>query len=181
MNYTRDWPASTNWIIGRFANGANMVGSIQLSVISGGVTNIVGTFTMNPYPAAQPSYTTFQFVDLLQTNGNGQLAPVVLNGKETLQMTSGGNMLPTFYMLVPAQVDLPFLSKLYPDGKRPFELTNALSFTVTTVGATFPANGIQVIVDGNDVSSNLVITGSASSDNVVYPGLQAECHAHGDY
>ncbi|MGA2685613.1 MAG: hypothetical protein ABSF51_11225 [Verrucomicrobiota bacterium] len=172
VNYTRDWPASTNWIIGRFANGANMVGSIQMSVISGGVTNVVGTFTMNPYPAAQPSYTTFQFVYLLQTNGSGQLAPVVLNGKETLQMTSGGNMLPTFYMLVPAQVDLPFLSKLYPDGKHPFELTNALSFTVTTVGATFPANGVQVIVDGNDVSSNLAITGSASSNNVVYPALQ---------
>jgi len=64
------------------------------------------------------------------------------------------------------------LSKLYPDGKHPFEPTNALSFTVTTVGATFPANGVQVIVDGNDVSSNLVITGSASSNNVVYPALQ---------
>jgi len=40
------------------------------------------------------------------------------------------------------------------------------------LGATFPANGIKVILDGNDVSSALVITGSASSNNVVYPTLQ---------
>jgi hypothetical protein len=137
------------------------------------VTNVVGVFTMNP----GPSWSTFQFVYLQDTNLDGQNANVVLNGKETLQVTAavpgsgGGNMLPTFYMLVPAQVDLPFFSKLYPTGKHPFEYTNALSFTVTTLGATFPANGIQVIVDGNDVSSNLVITGPATSNNVVYPLL----------
>ena len=75
-------------------------------------------------------------------------------------------------MLVPAIPDLPFLSNLYPTGKHPFEPTNALSFTVTTTaGATFPANGIQLILDGNDVSSSLVITGSATSNRVVYPFL----------
>lgn len=173
VNYTRDWPSSTNWIIGRFANGAGTVGSIQMSVINGSVTNVVGTFTMNPYPPLNPSYTAFQYVYLLQTNGSGQLATVVLNGKETLQMTSGGNMLPTFYMIIPAQADLPFLSKLYPDGKHPFEPTNALSFTVTTgAGAVFTASSIQVILDGNNVSSNLVITGSNLSNSVVYPSLQ---------
>ena len=67
---------------------------------------------------------------------------------------------------------MPLLSNLYPTGKHPFEPTNALSFTVTTLGATFPANGIQVNLDGNDVSSGLVITGSASAKNVVYPTLQ---------
>ncbi|HUA64349.1 MAG TPA: hypothetical protein VME24_00775, partial [Alphaproteobacteria bacterium] len=173
VNYTRDWPSSTNWIVGRFANGASSAGSVQLSVINGGTTNIVGTFTMNPYPSSGPSYTTFQYVYLLQTNGSGQLATVVLNGKETLQMTSGGNMLPTFYMLVPALPDLPFLSRLYPDGKHPFEPTNTLSFTVITgAGATFTANSFQVILDGNNVSSNLVITGSSVSNNVTYAPLQ---------
>ena len=43
---------------------------------------------------------------------------------------------------------------------------------MTTAGATFPANGVQVILDGNNISSNLVITGSSSSNNVVYPLLQ---------
>jgi len=173
VNYTRDWPNSTNWIIGRFANGAISPGGLSVSVINPGVsTNLVGYFVMNP----GPSWSTFQFVYLQDTNLDGQNANVVLNGTETLQVTAsvpggGGNMLPTFYMLVPAQPDLPFLSKLYPTGKHPFEHTNALSFTVTTLGATFPANGIQVILDGNNVSSNLVITGTASSNTVVYPAL----------
>lgn len=172
VNYTRDWPASTNWIVGRFANGDGSAGSVQVSLINPGVsTNVAGTFTMNPYPPSDPSYTAYQFVYLVQTNGSGQPAPVVLNGKETLQMTSGGNMLPTFFMLVPAILDLPYLTGLYPTGKHPFEYTNALSFTVTTSGATFPANGIQVILDGNNVSSGLVITGPGSSNNVVYPYL----------
>ena len=75
-------------------------------------------------------------------------------------------------MLVPAIPDLPFLSNLYPTGRHPFEPTNALSFTVTTTaGATFSPSGIQLILDGNDVSSSLVITGSATSNRVVYPFL----------
>jgi hypothetical protein len=74
-------------------------------------------------------------------------------------------------MLVPGEPDLPVLSNLYPTGKHPFEPTNALSFTAITAGATFPANSIQVTLDGINVSSSLVITGSASSNNVVYPYL----------
>jgi hypothetical protein len=73
--------------------------------------------------------------------------------------------------LVAAQVDLPRLSNLYPTGTRPFEYTNALSFTVTTTDAIFPPGGIKVNLDGSDVSSGLVIAGSASSNNVIYPGL----------
>src|SRR5207249_7491326 len=103
------------------------------------------------------------------TNGNN--AVLTLNGKATLRVTSGGNLLPGFFMLVAGQVDLPTLSNLYPTGAHPFEYTNALSFTLTTVGATFPANGITVSLDGNDVSASLGITGSASVKNVVYPAV----------
>jgi len=47
-----------------------------------------------------------------------------------------------------------------------------LSFTVTSSGATFPADGIRLSLDGSDVSSSLVITGSASTKSVVYPTVQ---------
>lgn len=172
VNYTRNWPNSTNWIIGRFANGSGSAGGCTLTLVTATSTNVVGTFTVNP----GSSWSDFQYVYLANTN-NGQNANVVLNGTETLQLSAilpgggGGNALPTFFMLVPAQVDLPFLAGLYPTGKHPFEYTNALSFTVTTLGATFPAGGVQVILDGNNVSSGLVITGSSSSNNVVYPYL----------
>lgn len=173
VNYTRDWTNSTNWIIGRFANGSGTAGGCTLSIVTPTSTNVVGLFNVNP----GASWSDFHYVYLSNTNGNGQNANVVLNGTQTLQLSAilpggtGGNALPTFFMLVPAEVDLPFLSGLYPDGKHPFEYTNTLSFTVTTLGATFPTNGIQVILDSNDVSSLLAITGSTSSNSVVYPYL----------
>jgi len=168
VNYTRDWPNSTNWIIGRLATDVGLSGSMTLSQVTPTTTNVLGTFTIN----GGLGWTTFEYVYLKDTNGNN--ANVILNGKETLQLTSypGGNLLPNFFMLVNAEVDLPILTGMYPTGTRPFESTNALSFTVTTVGSTFPANGIKMILDGNDVSSVLAITGSASVKNVAYNGLQ---------
>ena len=79
-----------------------------------------------------------------------------------LRLTSGGNLLPNFFMLVEAQADLPILSNVYPSGTHPFEPTNTFSFTVTTLGSTFPANGVTVNLDGFDVTSNLVVTGSST-------------------
>lgn len=166
VNYTRDWPNSTNWIVARLATDIGLSGSLLLSQITSTATNDLGTFTIN----GGRGYTTYVNVYLQDTNGNN--VNVVLNGKATLRVTSGGNLLPTFFMLVPAQLDLPVLTGMYPTGKHPFEYTNTLSFTVASVGATFLANSIKVILDGNDVSSNLVITGSASTRNVVYPTLQ---------
>ena len=168
VNYTRDWPNSTNWVIARLATDVGISGSLTLSQVTPTATNNLGTFTIN----GGLGWTTFEYVYLKDTNGNN--ANVILNGTETLQLTSypGGNLLPNFFMLVAAELDLPVLSGMYPTGTRPFEYTNALSFTVTTVGSTFPTNGIKVILDGNDVSPVLVITGSASTKNVVYPGLQ---------
>jgi hypothetical protein len=128
-------------------------------------TTDLGTFKI----ANGRGWSTFDNVYLKDTNGF--LATVILNGKETLRVTSGGNLLPGFFMLVAAQVDLPQLSNLYPTGTHPFEYTNALSFTVTTTGASFPAGGIKVNLDGSDVSSGLLITGPASTKTVVYPGL----------
>ena len=42
---------------------------------------------------------------------------------------------------------------------------------MAALGSSFPANGITLNLDGLDVSSNLVITGSASTKHVVYPNL----------
>jgi hypothetical protein len=166
VNYTRDWPNSTNWIIARLATDIDKSGSLLLSQITPTATNNLGTFTIN----GGLGYTTYEYVYLKDASGNN--VTVILNSTNTLRVTSGGNLLPNFYMLVAAQLDLPVLSGMYPTGTHPFEPTNALSFTVTTAGAAFPANGIKVILDGNDVSSALVITSSGSATNVVYPTLQ---------
>jgi hypothetical protein len=167
VNYTRDWPNSTNWVIARLATDIGLSGSLTLSKVNpDSTTTDLGTFSL----ANGRGWSTFVNVYLKDTNGH--LANVVLNGKETLRVTSGGNLLPGFFMLVAAQVDLPQLRDLYPTGTRPFESTNALSFTITTEGATFPADGIKLFLDGTDASANLLVTGSASTKTVVYPGLQ---------
>ena len=167
VNYTRDWPNSTNWVIARLATDLGLSGTITLSMVNPDTTTTdLGVFTLN----GGQGWTTFENVYLKDTNGNN--VSVILNGKATLRATSGGNLLPNFFMLVAAQVDLPVLSGMYPTGTHPFESTNALSFTVTATGTTFPANGIKMNLDGVDVSPNLVITGSGPTENVVYPGLQ---------
>ena len=51
-----------------------------------------------------------------------------------MRVTSGGNLLPNFFMLVAAQADAPLLSNVYPTGTHPFEYTNTFSFTVTSFG-----------------------------------------------
>ena len=166
LNYTRNWSNSTYWVIGRLSTDVGLNGSLTLSLVNPDTTlTQLGVFTIN----GGKGWSTFQNVYLKDTNGNNAL--VTLNGKQTLQLTSGGNLLPNFFMLVAAQADLPILSNMYPTGNRPFEYTNKFSFTATAFGNSFPTNGIHVNIDGTDVSSNLVITGSASTLNVVYPSL----------
>jgi len=168
VNYTRDWPNSTNWVIARLATDIGFSGSLTLSRITPTATNDLGIFKIDN----GRGWTTYDNIYLKDTNGNN--ANIVLNGKATLRLTSfpGGNLLPGCFMLVAAQLDLPILSGMYPTGTRPFEYTNGLSFTVTASGATFPADGIKMNLDGIDVSASLLITGSASTKNVVYPKLQ---------
>jgi hypothetical protein len=166
VNYTRDWPSSTNWVIGRASANLGDSGSLMLSLVNpDSSTTLLGTFTIN----GGLGYSVFENLYLKDTNGNN--AVVILNGKQTLRLTSGGNVLPNFFMLVAAQADLPLLSNVYPTGTRPFEPTNTFSFTASSLGSSFPANGIRVNLDGFDVTSSLVITGSASTKNVVLPSI----------
>ncbi|HWD18565.1 MAG TPA: hypothetical protein VHB20_04755 [Verrucomicrobiae bacterium] len=166
VNYTRDWTNGTYWVIARVATGEGLSGSLTLSrVNSDSTVTDLGTFTV----ASGQGWTTFNNVFLLDTNGN--LANVTLSGKETLRVTSGGNLLPNFFALVAATVDLPVLKNMYPTGTKPFEYTNALAFTANSAGATFPLSGIKVNLDGVDVSSLLTFSGASSNRTVVYPGL----------
>ncbi len=166
MNYTRDFTNGTYWVIGRLATDINLSGSLTMSVVNPDTTlTKLGAFTITN----GLGWTTFENVFLLDTNGNK--ANVKLNGKTTLQVASLGNLLPNFFALVVAEVDLPILSGMYPDGLHPLEYASNLTFTVASTGATFPANSIKVNLDGFDVSSALVISGPATNETVVYSDL----------
>lgn len=166
LNYTRDWSNGTYWVMARLATGEGLAGSLTLSQVNPDTsTTALGTFTVS----SGRGWSSYD--NVLLKDANGGIASINLSGKTTLRVTSGGNLLPGFFMLAAAQIDLPVMSGLYPDGTQPFEYTNALTFTVTTTGATFPANGIKLSLNGTDVSSRLVITGPGGSNQVVYPGL----------
>jgi hypothetical protein len=166
LNYTRDWSNGTYWVIGRLATDIGLSGSLTLSQVNpDSTTTDLGTFSI----AHGKGWTAFENVYLMDTNGN--FAAITFSNKATLRVTSGGNLLPNFFALVAGQIDLPIVKNLYPNTSQPFEYTNTLSFRVMTTGATFPANGIQVNLDGVDVSSNLIITGSSTVKDVVYTNL----------
>jgi hypothetical protein len=129
-------------------------------------TTDIGTFNIT----SGHGWSTFENVFL--KDGSGNIANVTFNGHATLRVTSGGNLLPNFFALVAGVVDLPRLNNLYPTGTQPFEFTNTLSFNVSCTGATIAPSAIQVILDGNNVSSVLQIGGTASARTVVYPNLQ---------
>ena len=167
VNYTRDWTSGDYWVIARLSTDVGLAGTVTLSQVNPDTsTTDLGTFTI----ANGRGWSTYDNVYLKDTNGN--IATITLNGRATLRATSGGNLLPNFFALVAGQADIPLLSNLYPAGTRPFEYTNALSFNVTSSGATLPADQIRLFLDGIDVSSNLVVSGTAATKSVLYPALQ---------
>ena len=66
----------------------------------------------------------------------------------------------------------PTIENLSPNGSTPFvNPTNQLSFQAVSACADIATNGVQVVLNGADVSSLLVITGSAANRNVSFSGL----------
>jgi len=70
-----------------------------------------------------------------------------------------------------APINPPVISQVYPNGTVLLQPTNALSFRVTSV-APINGNGIQVTLNGVDVSSSLSITGSGTTNVGVSVALQ---------
>jgi hypothetical protein len=63
----------------------------------------------------------------------------------------------------------PAITNVQPTGATLMQVTNTLSFTAT---AGVAITNVQVILNGADISSNLVITGSTTSKSVTYSGLR---------
>jgi hypothetical protein len=167
VNYTRSFPAGKYNIYARLASGAGN-STISLSKVTSGQ----GTSTQTTTPLGSFKYTgtgwdSYQYVPL--TDAYNNLVAVDLNGVTTLRATAGaGNM--NFFLIVPAQLDLPVIANPYPNML--LQVTNKFSFSVTSPSATIPTNNIHLTLNGADVSSNLVISGSSTSRAVSYAGLK---------
>jgi hypothetical protein len=167
QNYTKTFPA------GNYNVYARLTTSSGSTVTFDKVTSGQGTPRASQTLANLGQFTftgsgTFQWVPLLK---NGTLAVVNLSGQNTVSTTTGGGANADFYMLVPANPNLPSISNVYPDGQFLFEPTNKLVFTVSSSAGINTAN-ITLTLNGTNVSAGLVFSGGPNTWNVSYTGLQ---------
>jgi len=167
FNYTRDIPAGQYNIYARLAggSGATTVSFDDYTVPASPVNLGVFSFSGSNWGA-------YNYIPLTDINGN--LLAFTLGGKTTFRatLTSGGDNM-NFFMLVPAQPTLPLLSNISPTNTAVLAQTSTFGFTVTAPsGSTINNSGIKLNLNGADVSSGLVISGS-SVKTVSYPLLQS--------
>jgi hypothetical protein len=169
QNYTKTFPAGQYNIYGRLSSSA--AATITFAQVTSGqgtssqtLTNI-GSFNFN-----SGGIGTYAYVPLKDSLGN-LVVVTNLAGVSTVRITSGGGANANFYMLIPANTNLPSITAVNPSGAVLFQPTNTLVFTASSaVGIS--TNSITVTVNGINVSNLLVFSGSSVSWNVSYPHLQ---------
>ena len=171
QNYTKTFPAGQYNIYGRLSSSA--AATIVFAQVTSGqgtvnqTTTNLGTFNFNSGGTG-----TYAYVPLQDSLGN-LVVVTNLAGVDTVRLTSGGGANANFYMLVPANTNLPSISAVNPSGGVLFQPTNTLVFTASSAAAGgISTNSIVVTVNGINVSNLLVFSGSSASWNVSYPNLK---------
>ncbi len=145
-NYTRNFPAGTCNVYVRVSNPNGVTAdAASLSLVSSGrgtssqTTTTLGTFTA----PATGNWQVYSWAPVLDTNGN--LVQFSGGSEETLRVTTdNGSYNANFYLLMPANVSVPVITNLYPDGSAFFQYTNQLSF-VAESSAGIATNNVVVI------------------------------------
>ncbi|HEV2694152.1 MAG TPA: lamin tail domain-containing protein [Verrucomicrobiae bacterium] len=169
-NYTRTFPSGVYNIYMRGSDGnGSSVDSASMALVTSGrgtttqATTQLGTFSV----PALGGWQVYSWVPLKDATGN--LAQFTGGAVKTLRVTTdNGNNNANFYLLMPADLSVPVITNLYPDGSGFFQFTNRLSF-VANATAGISANNIKVILDGMNVSNSLGISGSPMSWQVSCP------------
>ncbi|HEY4414932.1 MAG TPA: hypothetical protein VGO57_04490, partial [Verrucomicrobiae bacterium] len=169
QNYTKTFPAGKYNIYARASTASGAI--ITLSqVTSGQHTSTQTTSSLGTFNFTGGALTSFQWVPL--RDNLGQIAAVNLSGVNTLRATTGGGANADFYMFVPASINQPVISNVYPNGQVLFQSTNTLVFTASSEVTTINTNNIKLTINNTNVSAGLVFSGGPSVWNVSYPGLQ---------
>jgi hypothetical protein len=132
-------------------------------------TNLLGTFGTSAF--SDNGYNNYVYVPLVDQYGN-RVALTVGGGVQTFRSTIVGNPNVAFYMLTPvAPVLTPQVLHVYPDGTASGQQsTNKLTFVIGPAqGAAVTMNGIQLIVNGVDVTSELTFSLSGGNWTATLP------------
>jgi len=100
-NYTRNYPAGTYYVYGRFSAGGPFTMYLDQVVSGTGTVNQV-TQRLGQWSAVGKDYNTFDWVPLTDSGSNAPVA-IKLNGVSTLRITTTGFCNPNYFMLVPAK------------------------------------------------------------------------------
>ena len=169
LNYTHNYPSGTFNIYARLSAGAGPSTVTLSQVTSGRGTPTQTTTNLGTFSFSGSDWNSYQYVPLRDAFGN--LAAITLGGVETLRLTTDGAANANFLLLAPAQLALPVIANVYPDGLKLMEPASSFAFTASSANATINDSGIQLVLNGTNVSAQLLITGSSNNKSVTYSGL----------
>ncbi|HXC98006.1 MAG TPA: lamin tail domain-containing protein [Verrucomicrobiae bacterium] len=169
-NYTRNYPAGVYNIYVRISNpnGATSDAANLSLVTNGRGTSSQSTTPLGTFSAPDTgNWQVYTWVLVLDANGN--LVQFTGGSVETLRVTTdNGSYNANFYLLMPANLTVPVITNLYPDGSSFFQFTNQFSFTASS-SAGLATNSIVVMLDGVNVSGLLSFSGSLTNWQVTCP------------
>lgn len=169
LDYTRSFPAGSYNVFGRLATDGSGQALAFYQITSDPTQANQTTTQLGTFSFADNNWNTYDYVPLLDQYG--KLASINLSGTETFRSEITGNPNIDFYFFVPVVPILtPELVFAYPDGTHPFEPTNNFTFTIGAAnGAGIQLSGIDVLLNGADVTSKIQWTGSTNSWTGNYP------------
>ena len=166
VNHTRNYPAGTYNVYGRFAAGGG-TSYMSLSQVTNSTAASLGTFTVEN----TGGWNTYDYVPLRDSFGNFLELTIPAASPLTMRLTHTGgadaNM--NFLMLAAPRNDLPRISNVYPDGTLELQATNTFRFTASNPTVPIYSTNISLTLNGVDVTSQLTISGSVNSWNVSMP------------
>lgn len=175
MNYTRTYPTGIFNVYLRAADGGGGLTPSFDSVTSGwGTTNQtlahVGSFNM----ANSGGWDGFAWIPLRDSFGN--LVQVKLGGTNTFRLTAGpsggGNV--NFFMLTPANTNLPIITGIYPNGTNMFQPSPTLSFTASSpIGVAISTNSIVVRLTASTLLGKLSTNNLTATNGLSFSGTSS--------
>ena len=175
-NYTRTYPAGIYNVYMRIASpndGPNgRANAAKLSLVTAGFGTTSQTLTDLGFFA--PKYTggwgsPFAWTPLVDAGGI-PFRLTLTGTTNTLRVSAvGGGYNVNFYALVPADLTIPLLSGVYPNGNYQFQPSSTLSFTANST-AGIDGSGISVQLTGTDMSGRTVVTNFTTANGLVVTG-----------
>jgi len=168
VNYTRNFPAGTYNIYGRVANGNGGYATVPVSELTSGqgtstqTTTNLGVFNFPAY-----GWSSYNYVPMTDKFGNA--IPVNLSGTNTIRVSAGSGANLNFFLLIPSDTNTPTITSVYPDGSTLVQGTNKFAFTVSSSSHSIAQSNVVVTLNGINIASNLVFSGSTSSWQVSAP------------